>query len=237
MKVAIIGYGKMGKTIEQILLERNHDVVLKINKDNLEDFTITNLQKATIAIEFSTPKTAIENYYKCFDAGIPVVSGTTAWLEKLTEVKQIIKEKNGTLFYAPNFSIGVNIFFKINQVLANLMNKQNYGVAMEEIHHLQKIDAPSGTAIKTADIIIKELDNINSWKEGQSAKGDELLIVAKREDGVPGTHSVIYSSEEDVIEIKHTAKSRRGFALGAVLAAEWVCKKKGFFGMEDLLGF
>lgn len=238
MNIALIGYGKMGKIIEGILLERNHKVVLKINGNNLQDFTIENLQKADVAIEFSNPDAAVPNYYKCFEAGIPVVSGTTAWLHKLDEVKSKLTEKNATLFYAPNFSIGVNIFFKVNEVLAKLMNQhQNYNVEMEEIHHLQKLDSPSGTAIKTAEIILSELDRKTSWKEAEEVTENELQIHAKREEGVPGTHSVHYFSEEDSIELKHTAHSRKGFALGAVLAAEWVLGKKGIFEMKDMLAF
>ena len=228
----------MGKIIEEILLERNHTVVLKINKNNLNDFTIDNLQKADVAIEFSNPDAAVNNYIKCFEAGIPVVSGTTAWLDKIQEVKAQIEEKKGTLFYAPNFSIGVNIYFKINEVLAKLMNNHpSYNVDMEEIHHKQKLDSPSGTAIKTAEIILEQLDSKTNWKEGKTAKNDELLIVVKRENGVPGTHTVSYTSEEDVLEFTHTAKSRRGFAMGSVLAAEWVLNKKGYFEMSDMLAF
>lgn len=238
MKVAIIGYGKMGKTIEGILLERGHQVVLKITKENLDELTIENLQKADVAIEFSNPDSAVSNYYKCFEAGIPVVSGTTAWLDKLVEVKSKLQEKNATLFYAPNFSIGVNIFFKVNEVLAKLMNQhQNYDVEMEEIHHLQKLDSPSGTAIKTAEGILKNLDRKTAWKEAEEVSENELQIHAKRAEGVPGTHSVHYFSAEDSIELKHTAHSRKGFALGSVLAAEWVLGKKGLFGMEDMLAF
>lgn len=238
MKVAIIGYGKMGKTIEKILLERGHSIVLKVNVNNLEDFTIENLQKADVAIEFSNPKSAVENYYKCFEAKIPVVSGTTAWLEKLEEVKQKIEVENATLFYAPNFSIGVNVFFKVNEFLAKLMNPQkNYDVEMEEIHHLQKLDSPSGTAIKTAEIILENLERKTSWKEREKTTKEELKIVAKREQNVAGTHIVKYFSDEDILELKHTAKSRKGFALGAVIAAEWVKDKKGFFEMKDMLNF
>lgn len=238
MKVAIIGYGKMGKTIEKILLERNHSIILKIDANNNEIFTRENIKKADIAIEFSSPETAVKNYYKCFEAGIPVVSGTTAWLNKLAEVKQRLRKENATLFYAPNFSIGVNIFFKVNEFLSKLMNNYtNYNVEMEEIHHLQKLDSPSGTAIKTAEIIIDNIENKKDWKEGSKAKNNELLIVAKREENVAGTHSVKYISDEDVIEIIHTAKSRKGFALGAVIAAEWVLDKKGYFEMKDMLKF
>lgn len=236
MKVAIIGYGKMGKTIVEILVERGHEIVLKIGSQNLNDFTLQNLQKADVAIEFSNPDAAVENYYTCFEAGIPVVSGTTAWLDKLDEVKAKLKEKNATLFYAPNFSIGVNLFFKVNEVLAKLMNQHpNYKVEMEEIHHVQKLDSPSGTAIKTAEGILKNLDRKTAWKEAEEVSENEIQIHAKREKGVAGTHAVHYFSEEDSIELKHTAHSRKGFALGSVLAAEWVLDKQGFFGMEDLL--
>lgn len=238
MKVAIIGYGKMGKTIEAILLERKHQVVLKINKENSEEMTIENLQKADVAIEFSTPQTAVQNYLKCFDAGIPVVSGTTAWLHQWQEVQKELQAKNATLFYAPNFSIGVNIFFKVNEMLAQLMNAQkNYNVSIEEIHHLQKLDSPSGTAIKTAEVLIDQLEDKNTWKEAKEVENNQIPIIAKREDGVAGTHSVYYTSAEDTIELKHTAHSRKGFALGAVLATEWVQGKKGFFEMKDMLAF
>lgn len=238
MKVAILGYGKMGKTIEQILLERGHEVVLKVNNNNLEDLTKENIQKADVAIEFSVPSSAVANYNRCFDAGVPVVSGTTGWLEQMPKIKETLAEKNATLFYAPNFSVGVNIFFKMNSLLAKLMNNYpNYNVEMEEIHHLQKLDSPSGTAIKTAEVILQELDAKTSWKEAENVADTELQIHAKREEGVPGTHTVSYSSAEDTIELKHTAHSRKGFALGSVLAAEWVVGKQGFFGMEDLLGF
>lgn len=238
MKVAILGYGKMGKTIEQILLERGHEIVLKVNNNNLEDLTILNIKKADVAIEFSVPTSAVANYNRCFDAVVPVVSGTTGWLDQLPIVKGNMAEKNATLFYAPNFSIGVNIFFKINAVLAKLMNNYpNYNVAMEEIHHLQKLDSPSGTAIKTAEVILKQLKAKTSWKEGETALENELLIKSKREEAVSGTHTVIYNSSEDAIELKHTAHSRKGFALGSVLAAEWLIGKKGFFVMEDLLDF
>ncbi len=234
MKVAIIGYGKMGKTIEPILKNRGHEVLLKINSQNIEDLNIINLQKCDVAIEFSRPENAISNYNLCFDAGIPVVSGTTGWLAQLDEVKSTIENKNGALFYAPNFSIGVNIFFKVNEFLAKLMNQhQNYEVEMEEIHHTQKLDSPSGTGIRTAEIIINELDAKENWAENEK----ELLIKVKREDKVPGTHIVEYLSEVDKITLGHTAFSREGFALGAVLAAEWVVKKQGYFEMKDMLNF
>lgn len=227
----------MGKTIEQVIIDQNagDEIVLRIGEDNLQDFTVENLRKADVAIEFSTPHSAIPNIYKCFEAGLPVVVGTTAWLDKLSEVESECLDKNGTLFYSPNFSIGVNIFFEINKRLAMLMNKQpQYEVTMEEIHHTEKLDAPSGTAIKTAQVIMAELERKKKWNMNTS-NPDELLIVAKREPNVPGTHTVTYTSSVDSIEIKHEAKSRRGFAEGAVMAARWIVGKKGVFEMRDML--
>lgn len=238
MNVAILGYGKMGKTIEGVLLERNHFVRLKVNENNLDALTLANLQLCNVAIEFSRPSSAISNYMLCFEAGIPVVSGTTGWLDQLDQVKYAMKEKEGTLFYAPNFSIGVNIFFKVNAFLAKIMNTQKaYDVEMEEIHHTQKLDSPSGTALRTADIILNEMSSKDTWVENVKSSEKELLIKVKREDKVPGTHTVKYLSDEDKLSISHTATSRKGFALGAVLAAEWVIGKKGFFGMDDMLKF
>lgn len=238
MKVAIIGYGKMGKTIEPILLQRGHSISLKINQSNIQDLTIENLKNCDVAIEFSRPESAIKNYNLCFDAEIPVVSGTTGWLSELEKVKASLTNKNGALFYAPNFSIGVNIFFKVNEFLAKLMNQhQNYDVEMDEIHHTQKLDSPSGTGIRTAEIILNELDNKETWVENVKNNKKELLIKVKREDNIPGTHIVEYLSEVDKITLGHTAFSREGFALGSVLAAEWVIGKKGYLEMKDMLNF
>jgi 4-hydroxy-tetrahydrodipicolinate reductase len=238
MKIALIGYGKMGKAIEQILLERNHEVVLRISSSNLDEFRTDNLKKADAAIEFTNPHSAVANLYRCFEAGIPVVTGSTGWLQQLPEVTAKMQEHNGTLFYAPNFSVGVNIFFHINEVLAKLMNSQaDYNVEMEEIHHTQKLDSPSGTAIKTAEIILSQLERKGNWAEDSARNDDDLIIHVKREEGVPGTHEVKYVSEIDEISLKHTAFSRKGFALGAVLAAEWVSGKKGVFEMKDMLRF
>jgi 4-hydroxy-tetrahydrodipicolinate reductase len=238
MKIALIGYGKMGKTIEQILLERNHEVVLKISSSNLNEFTTENLKKADVAIEFTNPHSAVANLYKCFDAGTPVVTGSTGWLHQLPEVTEYMKSKNGSLFYAPNFSVGVNIFFHINEVLAKLMNNQpEYNVDMEEIHHTQKLDSPSGTAIKTAEVIMEQLERKTNWAEDKAENDSDLVINVKREEGVPGTHEVRYFSEIDEISLKHTAFSRKGFALGSVLAAEWIKGKKGVFEMKDMLKF
>lgn len=232
----------MGKTIETVIQEQHTDeVVLKISEDNKEEFTIENLKKADVAIEFTQPEAAVENIFKCFEAGIPVVVGTTAWLHRLEEVKQRCSEMNGSLFYSPNYSIGVNLFWEVNRRLAELMNTQpQYRVSMEEIHHTEKKDAPSGTAVKTAEIVIAEVERINQWELGADTKAetlpaDSLLIVAKRLPGVPGTHTLTYNSSVDLIEIKHEAKSRRGFAEGAVMAARWMVGKKGVFEMKDML--
>lgn len=252
MKFALIGYGKMGKTIEQVILEQNKgdEIVLKITEDNLHELTVENLKKADVAIEFTQPKSAVANINFCFDAGVPVVVGTTAWLQQLPQVRKACHEKGGGLFFSPNFSIGVNIFWEVNRHLARLMNNQpQYEVSMEEIHHTEKLDAPSGTAVKTAEVIITEIKRKMEWvtegvgvteksdvknPKGQLNPGD-LLIVAKREPDVPGTHTVTYTSCVDVLEFKHEAKSRRGFAEGAVLAARWMVGKKGVYEMKDLL--
>lgn len=238
MKVALIGYGKMGKTIEPILLDRGHEVVLKIGSKNLHDLTDENLQKADVAIEFSNPESAVANYLICFKNNVPVVSGTTAWLSKKAKVDEALKQYNGTFFYAPNFSIGVNLFFRVNELLAKLMNKQqDYDVEMEEIHHTEKKDSPSGTAIKTAEIILKELDAKINWQENKISSAENILIKTFREENVPGTHKVRYFSTIDELAVQHIAYSRKGFAMGAVIAAEWVKDKKGYFEMKDMLSF
>jgi 4-hydroxy-tetrahydrodipicolinate reductase len=243
MKFALIGYGKMGKTIEQVIKDQNKgdEIVLTIGEDNLHELTIENLKKADVAIEFTRPDAAIANINLCFDAGVPVVVGTTAWLDRLDEVKRTCAEKNGSLFYAPNFSIGVNIFFEINRKLAAIMNGQpQYDVTMEEIHHTEKLDAPSGTAIRAAEVIMAELKSKTQWQLalGKSEeRTDALLITAKREPHVPGTHIVTYSSEADQIQVIHQAKTRRGFAEGAVMAARWLPGRKGVYEMKDLLSF
>ncbi len=236
MKIALIGYGKMGKEIEKIALDRGHEVVLKIDVTNPEDLTIENLQKADAAIEFTIPSSATANYRLCFEAGIPVVSGTTGWLEKLPEVHQLCHEKNGTFFYASNFSLGVNIFFALNKKLAELMaNRPEYAVEMKEIHHTQKLDAPSGTAITLAEGILANIPEKKSWVNRSTNETSELGIISEREGQVPGTHIINYDSEVDYIEITHCAKSRKGFAFGAVLAAEYSYGKKGILSMNDLL--
>lgn len=237
MKIALIGYGKMGKTIESIALERGHTVDLKIDIDSLADFTTANLQQCSAAIEFTGPHSAKENIMKCLDAGIPVVSGSTGWLEDWAEIEEACKQKNGSFLYASNFSVGVNIFFELNKKLAHLMNgHSNYSVTIEEIHHTQKKDAPSGTAITLAEHIMHEISGKKKWINSETTNPEELSIISKREDPAPGTHNIKYSSAIDDIEIIHTAHSRLGFAQGAVLAAEYIYNKKGIFNMKDILG-
>lgn len=236
MKIALIGYGKMGKTIEKIAKERGHSVVLIIDKNNQQDFTKENIQKAQVAIEFSTPDTALSNYIRCFQSDIPVVSGTTGWLEKKEEVENWCKEK-AKFFYASNFSLGVNLFFHINKYVANLMQAyDNYRCEVEEIHHIHKLDAPSGTAITIAEDILKNMPQLGKWENSTTTDLSVLPIESKREGDVPGIHTVSYTSSEDILTIKHEAKGREGFALGAVLAAEFlVDKSHGWFSMNDLL--
>lgn len=237
MNIALIGYGKMGKAIEAIALERGHTVSLKIDISNQQDFTKENFAKVDAAIEFTGPHSAKENIMKCLDAGVPVVSGSTGWLQDWEVVKQHCLDVNGTLLYASNFSVGVNIFFEINKQLALLMNKhKEYNVSMEEIHHTQKRDAPSGTAITLAEQIIENLGRKKNWINHIDVKPDEIAIISERIDPAPGTHKVKYSSAIDDIEIIHTAHNRQGFATGAVLAAEFVKGKKGIYSMKDVLG-
>jgi 4-hydroxy-tetrahydrodipicolinate reductase len=245
MKIAILGYGKMGRIIEKFATERGHEIVLKVNVDNTEDLTIENLQKADVAIDFSTPDSALSNIELCFDAHVPVVVGTTGWYGHLQEVKNKCLDSNNTLLYASNFSIGVNVFFFVNKILAKIMNRYpQYEVQVEEIHHTEKLDAPSGTAMTIAEGILSELDRKKEWVneligsgEELIAKPDQLLIESHRIEDVPGTHTVIYSSEVDDIEFKHKAHSRAGFALGAVLAAEWLQDKNGFYNITDMFDF
>ena len=231
MKIALLGYGKMGKVIEKIALERGHEIVLR--KDRSDTFEgITN---ADIAIDFSVPTSAVSHISECLNQNIPVISGTTGWLENYAEMVDLCHEKNGSFIYASNFSLGVNIFFEINNYLAKMMkNLTDYKISMEEIHHIQKLDSPSGTAISLANGIIENTDYINWTIENPTA--NQIYIDAKRIENVPGTHSVFYDSKVDQIEIKHTAHSREGFALGSVIAAEWLIGKKGVFTMKDVLG-
>ena len=231
MKIALLGYGKMGKVIERIALERGHDIVLKKDHDN----TFEGLLNADVAIDFSVPDSAVGNISECLNNGIPVISGTTGWLADYPKMAQLCEEKNGSFIYASNFSLGVNVFFELNEYLAKMMtNLKQYNVSMEEIHHTQKLDAPSGTAITLAEGIIKHTDYANWTLE--TPISNEIHIDAKRIENIPGTHSIFYDSEVDQIEIKHTAHSREGFAFGAVVAAEWLKDKKGVFTMKDVLG-
>lgn len=236
MKIALIGYGKMGKAIEEIALSKGHEIILKINDENLADLNTTNLERCDVAIEFTNPESAIGNMKNCIDAGVPVVCGSTGWVAKQAEIIEYCKDKNGTLLYSSNFSIGVNIFFELNKKLAELMSHQKeYTVSIEEIHHTQKKDAPSGTAISLAQQIINERVDINSWVLDTMPASNEINITSKRIDPAPGTHHVKYSSTVDDIEIIHTAHSRKGFATGALVAAEFVFDKKGVFTMSDVL--
>lgn len=236
MKLAIIGYGKMGKAIEEIAVKRGHEVCLKINLDNIEEFTIENLKKADVAIEFTIPKSAVENFKKCFEAKLPLVSGTTGWLDRKEEIENDCLKNETAFFHASNFSIGMNIFFNLNKKLANLMNNfDEYDVSLDETHHVHKLDAPSGTAIVLAQDVIDNLERKNTWKEEENLQENEIAVKSHRIGEVPGTHTINYNSEVDEISITHRAKSRKGFAFGAVLAAEFLVGKKGIFGMEDML--
>ena len=236
MRIGLIGYGKMGKAIEEIALQKGHEIVLKISDENLEDFTKENVQLCDVAIEFTGPESAVANMRMCIDAGVPVVCGSTGWVAHEENIKKYCTEKNGTLLYASNFSIGVNIFFEVNKKLAALMASQKaYNVSIEEIHHTQKKDAPSGTAITIAQQIIAERDDKKSWTDHTPILESEIEIVSKRIDLAPGTHYVKYTSDVDDIEIIHTAHNRKGFAAGAVVAAEFVAAKKGIFSMKDIL--
>ena len=235
MKIALIGYGKMGHAIEQIALQRGHEIVSVIDVNNQEDFTSDAFKSADVAIEFSMPAVAMDNYRRAFAAGVPVVSGTTGWLEHLPEIKEACKAGQ-TFFYASNFSLGVNIFFALNKYLAKIMNDfPAYDVRMVETHHVHKLDAPSGTAITLAEGLIDNIERKNKWVEGKDPAEDEIGICSVREGEVPGIHTVIYESDVDTISITHDAKSRMGFALGAVIAAEFTCGKKGFLTMQDML--
>lgn len=247
MKIAIIGYGKMGKEIEALALAKGHEIVLKIHVDNLHEFTIKNIQKADVAIEFTTPQTAVVNIQKCFQANVPVVVGTTGWYEHLNEVVEKCNVANAALFYATNFSIGVNLFLHINRYVADLMKNFAYELSIDEIHHTQKLDAPSGTAITLAEEIMKNYPPKKKWtnqivtsiesKKNTNFPSDELYIRSYREENIPGTHLVRYESQVDTIELQHVAHNRKGFAMGAITAAEWLIGKKGVFTMNDMLSF
>ncbi|WP_108868728.1 4-hydroxy-tetrahydrodipicolinate reductase [Aquimarina aquimarini] len=231
MKIALLGYGKMGKTIEKIAIERGHTIVLKVDKDD----TTYDLSDADVAIDFSIPSAAVNNITNCFNTNTPVISGTTGWLDHYDDMITLCKEKKGGFIYASNYSLGVNLFFELNKKLAKMMKPlEGYEIAMEEIHHTEKLDAPSGTAITLAEGII-ENSNKEAWQLDSNDK-NTIPITAKRIDKTPGTHTVTYSSAVDDIEIKHTAHNRNGFALGAVVAAEWLKDKTGVYNMKDVLG-
>lgn len=237
MKIALIGYGKMGHEIEAIALDRGHQVVCTIDINEDYKFESPEFKSADVAIEFTSPQSAFNNYKKAFAANVPVVSGTTGWLEHIDEIKKECTDNGKTFFYASNFSLGVNLFFALNKKLAKMMNQfSNYDVRMEETHHIHKLDAPSGTAITLAEGVIENIDSKSKWTLDKAETNNELVINSFREGEVPGIHTVIYESEVDSIQITHDAKSRKGFALGAVLAAEYTNGKKGFLGMEDMLG-
>ena len=230
MKIALLGYGKMGQTIERIAIERGHEIVLKKDEFN----TFEGLSNADVAIDFSIPSVAVENISTCFYANVPVISGTTGWLDRYDEVAALCSAKNGAFISSSNFSLGVNLFFELNEYLAKMMSKfDSYKVEMEEIHHTQKLDTPSGTAISLAKGVIENSDYTNWTLE--KAEEKEIHIEAIRKGNVPGTHTVTYNSTVDTIEIKHTAHNRDGFALGAVIAAEWIVGKQGIFTMRDVL--
>ncbi|WP_395066441.1 4-hydroxy-tetrahydrodipicolinate reductase [Flavobacterium sp.] len=230
MKIALLGYGKMGKVIERIALERGHEIVVR--KSSSDDYS--GLENADVAIDFSVPDAAVANITECLNSGIPIVSGTTGWLEDYHKMENLCKEKNAAFIYGSNFSLGVNLFFELNDYLAKIMSKFNqYNVSMEEIHHTQKLDKPSGTAISLANGIINNT-KYNDWSI-DNPTAEEVFIDVKRIDSVPGTHSIFYTSEVDTIEIKHTAHNRDGFAIGSIIAAEWLIGKKGVFTMRDVL--
>jgi 4-hydroxy-tetrahydrodipicolinate reductase len=238
MKIALIGYGRMGQEIGKIALSRGHEIVLKIDVDNLEDFTSENLQRAQIAIAFTIPNSAVDVFKKCFDNGIPVVSGTTGWLDQWDEVVKYCNVKNSAFFYASNFSLGANIFFELNKKLARYMKPfDQYKATVTEVHHTRKLDSPSGTAISLAEDLMSERGIYDGWVNELTEDQKKLEIVSVREGDVPGIHTINYDSAVDFIEITHSAKSRSGLALGAVLAAEFTVGKTGILSMKDLLKF
>jgi 4-hydroxy-tetrahydrodipicolinate reductase len=236
MRIALLGYGKMGKAIEKVALERGHEVVFRIDLNNASDKQLITKDNVDAVIEFSSPHSAYVNLEFCMKSGLKTVCGTTGWLESRREIEQLCVQNRASFFYASNYSIGVNLFFKVNEFLAKLMAPhQQYEIFTSEIHHTEKLDAPSGTAITLAEGILSNNTTKKSWVNNQIAAKEELPIWSSREGKVPGTHTIKYISEIDEIEIKHTAYTRMGFALGAVLAAEWLQGKEGVFGMNDLL--
>ncbi len=236
MRVAIVGYGKMGREIEKILLDRGHTIPLIVDQDNATDLNAERLAEIDVAIEFTTPHTAYANLRTCIEAATPVVSGTTGWLERYDELKELCIERSSALFYASNYSLGVNLMFRLNKQLAQMMNRvDGYGVEVEEIHHIHKLDAPSGTAITIAEGLIEGLSSVNSWVNDVTPKEGEVQIRSVREGEVPDTHTVTYESADDILEIKHTIKNRSTLAFGAVIAAEVLAGKVGIFSMDDVL--
>ena len=235
MEIVLLGYGKMGKIIEGVALKRGHQITARIDVDNAAEFTTA---KGDVAIEFSHPDAAFENVKKCIERGLPVVCGTTGWLKRKPEIESLCKKINGTFFYASNYSLGVNIFFRLNEYVARMIdNLSEYEISMDEIHHTEKKDAPSGTAITLAEGIMKNVSRKKKWVNQQTGKPEDIFIESFRIDQVPGTHVVKYESAIDDIEIKHIAHSREGFAKGAVMVAEWIKDKKGVFTMDDFLKF
>ena len=245
MKIALIGFGKMGQEIANLAIADGHEIVLKINSENAAELTIANLQKAEVAIEFSKPSLVESHIQICLAAGLPIVVGTTAWYENYDKMAKAVQAQNGTLFHATNFSIGVNLFWKITQTAAKIISNYDYQVHIDEIHHTQKLDAPSGTAITTAEIILQEMRNLSSWTNEivtkdqlnirNNSSNSELLIRSVREEQVPGTHTVSFENEIDQISVSHIAHNRKGFAAGAIQAAKFISNKKGIFNMNDLL--
>lgn len=236
LKIILIGFGRMGQEIKQVAEGRGHQILMTIDKDNQEDFTHENLKKADVAIEFTLPDVAYDNIMTCLKADLPVVSGTTGWMDLYYDVRKYCLENNKAFFYASNFSIGVNLFFKVNEYLARIMDHYtNYDVEIEETHHVHKIDTPSGTAVKLAESLINEIRRKNKWKKEKAERENDISVRSIREDEIPGIHKVTYSSSFDNIELKHSAKSREGFALGAVMAAEFIHNKTGIYSMDDLL--
>ncbi len=236
MKIALLGYGRMGQEIHKLAEKRGHEIVLIIDNDEEWQEKAPSLKEADVAIEFTTPESAVDNILHCFEADIPVVVGTTGWIEDIESIRKTSIEQNKGLFFSPNFSIGVNLFFDLNKYLASLMSKwENYEISIEETHHIHKLDAPSGTAIVLANDIIRYNERKEKWVKELQENPDEVGIKSYRSEDVPGTHIIRYESEMDAIVITHTAKNRKGFALGALLAAEWIKGKRGFFEMRDLL--
>ncbi|MEQ6122554.1 4-hydroxy-tetrahydrodipicolinate reductase [Reichenbachiella sp. MALMAid0571] len=237
MRIALVGYGKMGQLIEKLAIERGNTISKVIDLNNSSEITEITPDTTDVVIEFTSPESAFNNIMSVLKQKVPVVSGSTGWLDKMPEVEKYCKENSGTFFYASNYSLGVNIFFKVNKYLAELMAGKGYKVSVEDIHHIHKLDAPSGTGITIAEGIIEKNKDLSSWKEGEASDSSVLSIYSKREGEVPGTHSVNYTSEIDDIRITHEAHTRKGFAMGAVMVAEWLSDKKGVFNMDDYLNF